>query len=183
MEYTDEELARRVQHGGESALSVLMRRYTSKLMRYGRRFFSSTDTVVDLVQDIFVSAYEHINDFDSTRRFSPWIYRIAHNAFVDALRKRSKEPIYLMDFDRFAPHAVSEDPAQKEKESEEMRVLLEESLDKLPAHYREIIDLYFFEDFSYREIADILRVPIGTVGIRLLRAKRALKKLIPTRTL
>ncbi len=178
-EKTDEELAREVQRGDTEALSVLMKRYTPKLVRYGTRFLSFQDEIGDVVQDVFVSVYKNVQDFDATRQFSPWIYRIAHNAFMDVLRKHVKEPIHFFDFDRIAPHPVYDDPAEKEKESEEMRVLLERGLEKLAPAYREIIDLYYFENFSYREIADILHIPVGTVGIRLSRAKSALKKEIP----
>ena len=178
---TDEELARRLQGGDEQALTELMRRYSAKLVRYGRRFLSSDDSIGDVVQDVFISVYENIRDFDSTRRFSPWVYRIAHNAFVDVLRKRSKEPLSLesLELDRIIPHPLYEDPAEGEKEKEEIRVLLERSLSRLTAAQREVVDLYYFEDFTYQEIADILRIPIGTVGIRLSRAKQALKKHLP----
>ncbi len=178
---SDEALAILVQDGDERAFAALMERYSGKLLRYGRRFLSSHDGIEDVVQDVFVTVYENIRDFDASRRFSPWIYRIAHNAFVDVLRKRAKEPLALFDFDRVVPHVVYEDPGEAEKEREEIRVLLEGSLGKLSAAYREIIDLYYFENFSYREIADILHIPIGTVGIRLSRARAALKKEIPTR--
>lgn len=180
MERTDEDLARLVERDDHAALGELMRRYTPKLLRYGRRFLSSSDAIAEVVQDVFVSVYENIRDFDSTRQFSPWLYRIAHNAFIDVIRKRGKEPLYGLDLDRIVPHEVYEDPGEREKEREEMRVLLEKGLDALSPSYREIIDLYYFEDFSYREIADILRVPIGTVSIRLSRAKAALRKHMPT---
>ena len=172
----DEDLARLVQQDDHQALATLMDRYTAKLFRYGHRFLSSDDEISDVVQDVFVTVYQNIQAFDSTRRFSPWIYRIAHNAFVDALRKRAKGPVYGLDFDRIVPHPIYEDPDEDEKEKEEMRVVLEKHLDELPASYREIVDLHYFENFKYQEIADILHIPIGTVGIRLLRARQMLKK-------
>src|ERR1700721_2131936 len=87
---TDEELARLVQGGDHQALAVLIERYAGKLLRYGHRFLTSDDDIGDIVQDVFVTVYRNIRDFDSTRRFSPWIYRIAHNAFVDTLRRQTK---------------------------------------------------------------------------------------------
>ncbi|MEO8637410.1 MAG: sigma-70 family RNA polymerase sigma factor [Candidatus Taylorbacteria bacterium] len=176
---SDEELARQVQKGDERAFAILMERYTGKLLRYGSRVLSKENNVGDVVQDVFVTVYQNIQDFDSTRRFSPWIYRIAHNAFVDVIRKKAKEPLYFFDLDRVMSHAEYEDPLEKEKEAEEMRVLLEKSLLGLSSSYREIIGLYYFENFSYKEIGDILHIPIGTVGIRLSRAREALKKLLP----
>lgn len=182
---TDEILARRLQQGDEQALAALMERYSGKLVRYGRRFLSSDDPIIDTVQDVFITVYENIRDFDATRRFSPWIYRIAHNAFVDVLRKRSKEPLTLdaFELDRIVPHLHYEDPAEGEKEREEMRVLLGRGIAQLPPAQREVVDLYYFEDFTYQEIADILHIPIGTVGIRLMRARAALKKLLPQQDL
>lgn len=175
---SDEELARLVQKGDEAAFAALMDRYTGKLLRYGKRLLPAEHTVGDIVQDVFITVYRNIQDFDATRRFSPWIYRIAHNAFVDAIRKQAKDPFFYFDFDRLIPHPIYEDPIDREKENEEMRVLLEKGLVTLSAAYREVINLYYFEDFSYKEIADILHIPIGTVGIRLARARAALKKVL-----
>lgn len=176
---SDEQLAALVQKGDEAAFAALMQRYTDKLLRYGRRILPRENNVGDIVQDVFVTVYQNIQDFDVTRPFSPWIYRITHNALVNVIRKKVKEPLFLFDFDRIMPHAVYEDPIVTEKEKEEMRVILEKSLEEIPSAYREIIGLYYFEDFSYKEIADILHIPVGTVGIRLSRAKAALKKKFP----
>lgn len=175
---SDEELARLVGQGDEAAFAELMDRYTGKLLRYGRRLLPHEDNIGDIVQDVFITVYRNIQDFDTTRRFSPWIYRIAHNAFVDVIRKQAKDPLFYFDFDRVIPHPVYEDPVDREKESEEMRVLITKGLETLSPSYREVIDLYYFEDFSYKEIADILHIPIGTVGIRLNRARAALKKAV-----
>jgi len=183
---TDEELARRLQGGDEAALGEIMERYTGKLLRYGQRFLGADDDAIgDVVQDVFISAYQNIRSFEPARRFSPWVYRIAHNAFVDALRKRAKDPVAMdyWELDRILPHSGHEDAAAKEKEADEIRVLLEKYLDALPANYREIIALYYFENFSYQEISDILHIPIGTVGIRLSRAKSKLKTLFSKETL
>ena len=173
---TDEDLARLVQKGDHEALAALMNRYTGKLLRYGGRFLASDDGIADVVQDVFVSVYKNIQDFDSTRRFSPWIYRIAHNAFVNVLRANARGPLYFEDFDRVIPHAIYEDPDAKEKESKEMRVLVGEGINELTPKFREVILLYYFENFSYQEISDILQIPMGTVSVRLARAREALKK-------
>ena len=176
---SDEELVLLVQKGDERAFTLLMERYTGKLLRYGGRLLPRETTIEDTVQDIFITVYKNIKDFDASRRFSPWIYRIAHNSFVDVIRKKQREPLYVFDFDKIIPHPTYEDPLIKEKESQEMHVLLEKGLKELSPSYREVVDLYYFENFDYREIADILRIPIGTVGIRLSRAREVLKKKFP----
>jgi RNA polymerase sigma-70 factor (ECF subfamily) len=183
-EETDEVLAAKVQAGDDAALAELMSRYEEKLLRYGHRFLGvqNDDAIREGVQDAFISAYQHIEGFDTKQRFSPWMYRIAHNTFVDLLRQKTRQPVYGFDFDKIISHpayASQDEPFGKEKENTEIRVLLEKGLTALPAAQREILALYYFEELSYKEIADVLRVPVGTVGVRLARARSALKKQLP----
>jgi RNA polymerase sigma-70 factor (ECF subfamily) len=173
---TDEALAARVQQGDERAFAEIMGRYEPKLLRYGRKFMSDSENILDAVQDVFIKVYQNIKSFDSSRRFSPWIYRVAHNIFVNALRKKTNEPITLLDFDTLIAHQIYEDPIQAEKEKAEISVLLSKGLEKLPATHREVLILHYLEDLSYQDIADILQVPMGTVGVRIHRARAALKK-------
>lgn len=172
---SDETLARRVQAGESNAFGTLVERYEAKLARYGTKFLSSRDDITDLVQDAFIRAYQNIQSFDASLRFSPWMYRIAHNEFVSALRKRSRNPVVSVDFDALVAHPVYDDPAPREREQKEMRALIDKGLEQVSAKYREVLVLYYLEDLSYREIADVLQVPVSTVGIRLLRGKEALK--------
>ena len=133
----------------------------------------------EAVQDVFIAVYQNIEGFDTKQRFSPWIYRIAHNTFVDVLRQRTKQPLYGFDFDKVFSHPVHDDTLIREKENAEARVLIDKSLDTLSVQQREIIVLYYFEDLSYKEIADVLHIPVSTVGVRLARARSALKKQLP----
>lgn len=176
---SDEEVALLVQRGDKDKFALIMERYEKKLLRYGRKFLSDKENVTDAVQEIFIKTYQGIKSFDSSQRFSPWIYRIAHNMFVNAIKKNSRNPVSFIDFDTLVAHPTYEDTAPADREQKEMRVLIDKGLGGLPPNYREIIILYYLEELSYKEIADILRVPIGTVGIRLKRAKEALKKKLP----
>ena len=175
---TDEELAALVQGKNEDAFGVLMSRYQPKLLRYGRRFLLDVAPIEDVVQEVFIKTYQNIQEFDTTRPFSPWIYRIAHNLFVNALRSNSRQPFIAVDLDMFSAHAAYEiDPAGDE-EREQMKALIDTGLSALVPIYREVIILYYVEQLEYQEIAEILHVPIGTVGIRLRRAREALKKYV-----
>lgn len=174
--FTDEEIAKRVQGGDQELFGILMERYEAKLSRYGQKFLASPDNIDDIVQDVFISAFQNINSFDASRRFSPWIYRIAHNAYVNALKKNSRMPITLFDFDALVSHTVYEDPSDLEREQKEIRQMIESSLAKVPSKYKEVLLLRYFEDMDYKEIAEILEIPIGTVSIRIMRARDALKK-------
>ncbi|MBI4789032.1 MAG: sigma-70 family RNA polymerase sigma factor [Chloroflexi bacterium] len=103
VELTDEEIARRVQHGDDQAFGILMRRYEQKSTRFGSRFLSSHEDVKDILQEIFIKAFVNIQSFDANQKFSAWLYRIAHNQFVDQLKKKSREKISFFDLDVFFP--------------------------------------------------------------------------------
>lgn len=178
---SDEEVAVLVQKGDKEQFALLMSRYEEKLFRYGRRFLSRPEHIEDIVQDVFMNTYKNIQSFDSTQKFSSWIYRIAHNAFVNELKRNSRNPLSFFDFDldtltsHPALNTGHEDPTILEAEQKEMKIMVDRGLEKLPSKYKEIIILHYLEDLSYKEISEILQIPIGTVGIRLKRAKDGLK--------
>jgi RNA polymerase sigma-70 factor, ECF subfamily len=175
---TDEALAALVQGNNQEAFGVLMSRYQAKLLRYGRRFLAQDERIVDVVQEVFIKTYENIQSFDAARKFSPWIYRIAHNAFVNELRKKKREPLMYLDLDAVLAHPSYEfDPAADEERAE-IKALMDKGLDALTPAYKEVIILYYLEEQSYQEISDILQVPVGTVGVRLRRARQALKEYV-----
>ncbi len=174
---SDEELARAVQQGDKDAFGSLVERYETKLLRYGRKFLPTPEDIEDIVQDVFISTYQNIKSFDPSQKFSSWIYRIAHNAFVNALKKHSRNPLVFLDLDTLISHPVYEDPIPKEREETEMKVMIEKGLSELSDKYREVLVLYYLEEIPYKDIAEILEVPQSTVGIRLKRAKEALKKI------
>ncbi len=173
---TDEELAVLVQNGDKEKFGLLMERYDPKLSRYGRKFLSRKENIEDIVQDIFISTFQNIQSFDTSLKFSSWIYRIAHNAFVNALKKNSKGPVTSFDLDLLLSYQIYEDPDIKEREDKELQKMMNSCLDKLKPKYKEVLILHFLEDFSYKEISDILKIPTGTVGIRIKRAKEELRK-------
>ena len=176
---TDEQIAASVQKGQKEAFGILMDRYERKLFSYGRKFLTGQDNIEDVVQEVFIKTYRNIKSFDTSQKFSPWIYRIAHNTFVNALRKNAKSPLRFFDFDTFTAHPVYEDAMPAEREQQRVNGVIDRGLDKLSPEYREIIILYYIQNLSYKEIADILHIPIGTVSVRLLRAKKTLKKFVP----
>lgn len=175
---SDEEVAKSVQRGDTEMFGILVDRFESKLSRYGRKFLARQEDIEDIVQDVFVSTYQNMQSFDTSQRFSPWIYRIAHNAFVNGLRRKDRAPL-LVDFDTLISHAVYDDPAESEREQKDMRTLIDRGMENLTPNYREVLVLHYFEEMSYKDIADVLQVPQGTVGVRLKRAKEALRAAIP----
>ncbi len=173
-EQSDEAVAALVQSGDMYAFKELVSRYEPKMMRYAQRFLFGYDDAQDAVQEVFIKAYRNIKSFDPDRRFSPWLYRVAHNQFINIIRKRGREPIAFFDPDTIFPHPVSTHPPDKDLDERELREALESSLDKIDAKYREPLVLFYYEDMDYKQISAIMRIPVATVGIRLRRGKSLL---------
>lgn len=176
---TDEEIAERVQEKDKKAFKLLVERYKDKIMRYGKKFLFNYNDIEDLVQKVFIKAYINIKSFDTSKKFSPWIYRIAHNEFVNAIKKKDKEPLPFFDLDTFFPHPFSQEKIENDMDHKQFKEVMNKCLNKLEPKYREILILYYFEQMDYKEISKILRVPIGTVGVRLGRARKNLKNSCP----
>ncbi|MFH1430131.1 MAG: RNA polymerase sigma factor, partial [Candidatus Uhrbacteria bacterium] len=155
---------------------VLVERYISRLRRYTLRLLLSVDDAEDVVQDVLLKAYANLRGFDTKRSFSTWIYRIAHNECVNALKKRHREPVPFFDPDVLFPHPVAKETAADAAERDELLNTIERFLEQLDPKYREVVVLHYIEERPYKEIADILRVPISTVGVRLKRARDHLQR-------
>lgn len=177
---SDEALASAAQRGDVRAYGLLAQRYYEKISRYARRMlYLSTDTE-DLVQDVFLKAYEGLKSFNTQRRFSPWLYRIAHNTFVNHLRKSQHAALPFFDPETLFPHPVAADNPHKEFQTAEERRQLEEALGHLDPKYREPLALFFLEDMNYEEIADVLHISVNAVGVRIHRAKALLRQHLPS---
>jgi len=173
---SDEALVERVQSGDVQLYGELVIRYEERLKRYGRKFLQRTEDIEDIVQDIFIKGFTHIQSFDTKKKFSSWIYRIAHNAFINEMRTSKR--IILSDFfefDTLFPHIRSRESADDSALQQDMRDQIESMLSRLSVKYREVIILRFIEDLSYKEIADILKIPSQTVGARISRAKKEMR--------
>jgi len=175
-EKKDEELVPLIIKGNKELFGELIDRYEQKLTRYVKRFTQHPDDVSDIVQIVFVKAYTHLQSFDCDRSFNSWVYRIAHNESVTYLKKKSNEKVSFIDFDIFLPHPFAPEESDTKTISRELNELLETSLSKISPKYREVLVLYYYDDLSYQEIAEVLHIPTATVGVRIRRAKASLEK-------
>ena len=178
---SDETIAGRVQGGNAESFGELVERYQDKLLRYGRKFLRDDDAE-DIVQDVFIKAYENIQSFDTTRRFSPWIYRIAHNEAVNYLKRKSKR--YTISWDDIATSkdkldtATDEQPPEEKWLQQEIKEEITEAIKKLPKRYRQVLMLRYFQEYSYEEISKTLERPINTIGTLINRAKKKLFEVV-----
>lgn len=180
---TDEEIVIEIKNGDKEKFGILINRYIDKLKRYATKFMQNRVDIEDLVQDVFIKAYQNIKDFDESRRFSPWIYRIAHNEFVNQIRKKITQKIMFIDFDTFFPHPEATEKTDRDTEKFFTENILEKYLNQLDDKYREVLVLYFYEEMDYKQIGEVLFIPVSTVGVRIIRAKEKLKLLIVDKSL
>lgn len=179
-ETSDEEITRLVQKGNIEAFGILVERYEGKLKNYARKFLSGKEDIEDAIQNIFLKAFENIQSFNPKRKFKSWLYAIAHNELVNFLKKKKKMLISFIDFDTFLPPSLKDDTLRENFDFEfaKKKELLEKALDNLELKYKEPLYLFYFENLSYHEISEILKIPISTVGVRIKRAREKIKKLI-----
>lgn len=179
---TDNELVILIRQNPE-ALSYIIDRYKDKLTRYiNRRTNINNHDLEDILQDIFIRVYLNINEYDDSLIFSSWIYRITHNYIIDWYRKNKKHIGISLDDENFKLIHILEDENSKIDnqilQNNEDIELIKNEINKLPLDYQEILILKFFEDKSYEEISDILKISISSVGVKINRAKKLLKQKI-----
>ena len=172
---TDEALAAAVTQNAH-AFVVLIRRYESRLLSYVRRLGGLThEDGEDVLQEAFMDAYRHIAEFDPSLKFSSWMYRIAHNRTVSALRKRHRaaNDVSIHDEDAGLERILASDMrTDRGAESKLTSDAVRRVLDTLPERDRAVLLLAYAEEKSYQEISDILRAPMGTVATWIRRAKQ-----------
>lgn len=175
---TDEAIIARVIEGDLAAFQRIVARYERKLLLYLTHLIGGRDEADDLLQDVFVKAYQYLGSFDQERRFSSWIYRIAHNEGVNWIRQRSRRPtVVWQDIVESRMEGDIPDEAETVEEAwirRERRDDVRRALRELSETEREILTLRYYLDKSYREISDIVGIPMNTVATRLSRAKKKL---------
>ena len=167
----------RAKAGEREAFSLLIRHNIQRVYRTAYAVVRNRDDAEDIAQETFVRAYQSISRFDETRPLFPWLYRIARNLCLNRIERVTKRETELPEFD-YLPDA-SAGPEESAIAAEERR-LVRGAVGRLPDQHRQIIELSHFQECSYREIADILDLPMGTVMSRLYNARRKLRELLET---
>lgn len=155
---------------GTDALTALIDGHAEALFRYGYRLCGSRDDAEDLVQESFCKAHEHIGQLRDPARARHWLFRILRNAYLQSRRGGpAGHCLALDDVGELCDSAPADDWA-------DLRGDLQAALDELAEEWRTPLILFYFEDFTYRDIAEQLDLPIGTVMSRLARAKAYLRR-------
>ena len=169
---------RQAKRGDEAAFRELVSRYHDKLCLYLRHLTLAGDECDDILQEVFVKAYRALSRFDGRKRFSPWVYRIAHNEAINYLKKKSRRR--LVSWEDIASSKDELEAAQASETlediwaSEEDRDRVKRALEAIPGPYREVLVLRYYLEKSYAEMSEILGKPENTVASMLSRAKKNL---------
>lgn len=166
--------------GHETSFEELVRRYQRPIAAYVYRMTGDYDTALDLSQEVFIKVHNSLARYKSEFKFSTWIYKIAHNAAIDHLRRNAaREHALTTSFDGERREVSFESrrlTPEQESEQRERRTEIEAVVHTLPAAYRELIVLRHSHDLSYDEIAEVTGLPLGTVKNRLFRAREAMRE-------
>lgn len=173
---------RKVLAGDGSAFSFLQKKYEGRIKNLIRRMIKDQDDVNDLTQEAFIKAYKALPNFQFGYSFSAWLYRIASNNCIDFLRKRRFHKVSIDqpigDEDNYIDIKDEDLTPDIELISKERKMIINEAIDSLPDNYKEIIELRHKKELDYKEIAEILKLPLGTVKAHLFRARKALYEVL-----
>ncbi|MDV2887045.1 RNA polymerase sigma factor SigW [Alkalihalophilus pseudofirmus] len=171
-----------IKQGDEQAFAELVELYKDKVYQVAYRMVGNAHEAQDVAQEAFLRAYTNLDRFDTNRKFSTWIFRIATNVAIDRLRKK-KPDFYLQDqvqgsrdLTYESQLAASDDLPEEQIVTAEMQEWVQGEINRLPVKYRTAIILKYLEDLSLKEISEIMDLPVSTVKTRIHRGREALRK-------
>lgn len=177
---TDKDLIEACQSGSKDAFEQLTHRYYEKAFGIAMVHLGNRDVALDISQEAFVRIYRNIAKLDADRPFGAWLYTITRNLCRNYVERQRKRRLVFSDFFAGNQHKLAEIPQESSDDLEQMerKRQLWDGLNQLSEADREIIVLKDFEDFSYKEIAEILGIPNGSVMSRLYYARKRLAKAV-----
>lgn len=177
--FTDGELIVHAVAGRNDGFEELVRRYQRPITSYIYRMLRDYESSLDVTQEVFIKVYNSLAKYSSEYKFSTWIYRIAHNAAIDHMRRNSVSPMSIEAENadgsfQFQIESREPNPEQVHERSE-WRNEIDAVVQCLPPAYRDLIILRHSRDLSYDEIAEVMSLPLGTVKNRLFRAREMMR--------
>lgn len=174
---TDEQLIESYHEGNTGGFARLVQRYERELFHFLVRFLGDRSAAEDVFQETFLQVHQSASQFDPERRFRPWLFTIAANKARDLMRSQARRPANPLQasispnddesgqfIDLMSSTTVG--PAEN-LEKEELQRMVQATVMSMPEHLREILLLSYFHQFPYKQIGDILSIPLGTVKSRL----------------
>lgn len=171
----DRRLAALALDGDDAAFEYLFDRYNEAIRRLFVQRMGGSGDADDLLQETFIKVYINLHRYNPDYTFGQWVYTIARNTFVDYVRRRQDD---LPIDERFAAPASSAPTPEESVINGQQRRQLENYLERLSPRYRKLIEMRFFEEYSYEEIAAKLDLPLGTVKTQIHRARERMCRFI-----
>lgn len=184
---TDSTLINQAKSGDAQAYDKLLNKYRNSVYNLVYRMVRDIEEAEDLTQEAFIKAFNSLTQFNEDYAFSTWLYKIATNNCIDFFRKRKLQTLSLdkpIQYKDSEIHQEIPDPELNPEKSilaSERSSIIREAIETLPEKYYTAIVLRHTEEKSYEEIAEILRLPIGTVKARIFRAREMLNKALKDR--
>jgi len=183
---SDQQVVVFAQEGREDAYRELIKRYERPVFSLIYRMVRDNETAEDLAQETFIKVLNNIDRYRPEFKFSSWLFKIANNITIEHLRRRQVDTISIegardaITAERARATAVTVtsggESALEELESRELGALIEQAIARLRPEYRACIILRHVEDYSYDEIAEIVKLPLGTVKTYIHRARQELRE-------
>lgn len=179
---TDEMLTAHTLQGEVSAFEELINRYKNSVFTIIYRMTGQYQEAEDISQEVFLTVYKKLYQFDNTKKFAPWIHKIAINTCISALRKKNK--ITTLNFDESLPNQSKWDETYNYGnpyitfEMSELKSDIKSAIDELPDTYKSVLILRYQLDLNNQEIADTLGVNKENVEVKVHRARKALRKIL-----
>ncbi|WP_010631745.1 RNA polymerase sigma factor SigW [Sporolactobacillus vineae] len=182
MDQKEKRLIKKVKKGDHQAFADLVDRYKNSVCSICLRMVGNREEAEDLSQEAFIRAYNNISKFDSDRKFSTWLFRIATNLSIDSLRR--KKPSVSLDAEIPGTEGLALNtllpgntvPPDEQIVMAETEQWIQKEIGALPDKYRSAVILKYVEDLSLKEISEIMRLPVGTVKTRVHRGREMLRK-------
>ena len=172
---TDLELVEEVRNGRREAYTELMRRHQERVYWFVRKIVGTHEDADDVTQETFVKAYLNLGDFRGDSSFFTWIYRIALNGALNAVRKR-QVVTYVRENDLISRLFPSGDDPHRELERKETETHLQQAVAGLPEKQRAVFVLRYYEELSYEEISAILKTSVGGLKANYFHALRKVRE-------
>ena len=168
-------LVERSLGGDDVAFEHLFTRYGEAIRRLFLQRSTSTEDTEDLLQETFIKVYINLDRYSPDYTFGQWVYTIARNTHIDFERRRQED---LSIDDKFSAPIANTPTPEENMIRQQQRRQIEHNINSLPEHYRRLFRMRFLEDYSYDEIAEKLRLPMGTVKTQIHRARERMCNLI-----
>jgi RNA polymerase sigma-70 factor (ECF subfamily) len=187
MAISDQKLIAAANRGSEDAYRAIVERYQQPVLGLLLRIVRNRAWAEDLAQETFIKAFRALESFQTERKFSSWLFKIAHNSAIDALRRKRVDTVPLETADPDGPdlldrlHGSATDSPETALRGRDLGVAMARAMGELRPEYRSVVELRFVQGLAYSEISEIMELPLGTVKTHLHRARKSLARSLSER--